>query len=191
MTIAQAPTAGVPSPYVEATPGSGPALAPSASAPGASVADDRRWKALGVIALVQFMLVLDVTVVNVALPHIQADLGFSRAGLAWVVDGYVLTAGGLLLLGGRLADLLGRRRMFIVGVLLFAGASALSGASSDPGMLVASRFVQGMGEAVRLRPPSVWWLCFSQSPMSEQRPSVFSVALRASAGHSGPSSPAC
>lgn len=113
-----------------------------------STVHDRRWKALGVIALVQFMLVLDVTVVNVALPHIQADLGFSRAGLAWVVDGYVLTAGGLLLLGGRLADLLGRRRMFIVGVLLFAGASALSGASSDPGMLVASRFVQGMGEAV-------------------------------------------
>lgn len=110
--------------------------------------DSRRWKALGVIALVQFMLVLDVTVVNVALPRIQVDLGFNRAGLAWVVDGYVLTAGGLLLLGGRLADLLGRRRMFMVGVSLFAAASALSGASVDPGMLVASRFLQGVGEAI-------------------------------------------
>lgn len=110
--------------------------------------DRRRWKALAVIALVQFMLVLDVTVVNVALPSMQTDLGFSRAGLAWVVDGYVLTAGGLLLLGGRLADLLGRRRMFMAGLLLFAGASALSGASPDPGMLVASRFLQGMGEAI-------------------------------------------
>jgi EmrB/QacA subfamily drug resistance transporter len=110
--------------------------------------DPRRWKALGVIALVQFMLVLDITVVNVALPHIQTDLHFSRAGLAWVVDGYVLTAGGLLLLGGRLGDLLGRRRMFIGGVLLFAVASAASGAAVDPAMLVASRFVQGMGEAI-------------------------------------------
>jgi EmrB/QacA subfamily drug resistance transporter len=113
-----------------------------------AASDRRRWNALGVIALVQFMLVLDVTVVNVALPRIQTDLGFSRAGLAWVVDGYVLTAGGLLLLGGRLADLLGRRRMFMVGVSLFAAASALSGASADSGMLVASRFMQGVGEAI-------------------------------------------
>src|SRR5580704_3884307 len=114
----------------------------------AQTLDSRRWKALGVIALVQFMLVLDITVVNVALPHIQTDLHFSRAGLAWVVDGYVLTAGGLLLLGGRLGDLLGRRRMFIGGVLLFALASAASGAAINPAMLVASRFVQGMGEAI-------------------------------------------
>jgi EmrB/QacA subfamily drug resistance transporter len=116
---------------------------------GSSAAPDRqRWKALGVIALVQFILVLDITVVNVALPHIQVDLGFSRAGLAWVVDGYVLTAGGLILLGGRLADLLGRKRMFLVGVTLFAVASTLSGAAVDPAMLVASRFLQGIGEAI-------------------------------------------
>lgn len=114
----------------------------------AQTLNPRRWKALGVIALVQFMLVLDITVVNVALPHIQSDLHFSRAGLAWVVDGYVLTAGGLLLLGGRLGDLLGRRRLFIGGVLLFAAASAASGAAVNPAMLVASRFVQGMGEAI-------------------------------------------
>jgi len=110
--------------------------------------DPRRWRALSVIALVQFMLVLDITVVNVALPHIQTDLHFSRAGLAWVVDGYVLTAGGLLLLGGRLGDLVGRRRVFIWGVLLFAAASAMSGASANSGMLVASRFLQGTAEAL-------------------------------------------
>ena len=69
------------------------------------VPDPRRWKALGVLALIQFMLILDVTVVNVALPKIQHDLGFSQPGLAWVVNGYVLMAGGLLLLGGRLADI--------------------------------------------------------------------------------------
>jgi EmrB/QacA subfamily drug resistance transporter len=108
----------------------------------------KRWAALAVIALVQFIIVLDITVVNIALPHIQTSLDFSRAGLAWVVDGYVLTAGGLLLLGGRLADLLGRKRMFLVGVSVFAIASALSGAAVDSAMLVASRFLQGMGEAI-------------------------------------------
>ena len=110
--------------------------------------EPRRWKALGVLALIQFMLVLDITVVNVALPHIQRDLGFSRAGLAWVVNGYVLMAGGFLLLGGRMADVLGRRRLFLLGVGLFAAASATCGAAVSPGMLVASRFVQGLGEAL-------------------------------------------
>src|SRR3954447_20608452 len=95
-------------------------------------ADPRRWKALGVLALIQFMLILDVTVVNVALPRIQTDLGFSRAGLAWVVNGYVLMAGGFLLLGGRLADILGRRRLFLIGVRLFAVASATCGAAVNP-----------------------------------------------------------
>jgi EmrB/QacA subfamily drug resistance transporter len=110
--------------------------------------DPRRWRALGVLALMQFMLVLDITVVNVALPHIKVDLGFSRSGLAWVVDAYVLMAGGLLLLGGRLADLVGRRRMFIIGISVFAAASALSGAAASSGMLVASRFAQGAAEAM-------------------------------------------
>ncbi|MDP9116131.1 MAG: MFS transporter [Actinomycetota bacterium] len=110
--------------------------------------DPRRWKALGVLALIQFMLILDVTVVNVALPRIQRDLGFSQSGLAWVVNGYVLMAGGLLLLGGRLADVLGRRRLFLLGVGLFAIASATCGGAVDPGMLVASRFLQGAGEAM-------------------------------------------
>ncbi|MGH8960043.1 MAG: MFS transporter [Jatrophihabitantaceae bacterium] len=110
--------------------------------------DPRRWKALGVLGLIQFMLVLDITVVNVALPRIQRDLGFSESGLAWVVNGYVLMAGGLLLLGGRMADLLGRRRLFLLGVGLFAIASATCGAAVDPSMLVASRFLQGAGEAM-------------------------------------------
>src|ERR1700759_4371099 len=88
-------------------------------------ADPRRWKALGVLGLIQFMLILDVTVVNVALPRIKDDLSFSESGLAWVVNGYVLAAGGLLLLGGRVADLFGRRRMFLVGVSVFALASAV------------------------------------------------------------------
>jgi EmrB/QacA subfamily drug resistance transporter len=118
--------------------------------PGMTADDNhsRRWAALTVIALIQFIIVLDITVVNVALPHIQTSLHFSRAGLAWVVDGYVLTAGGLLLLGGRLADLLGRKRMFLIGVGVFAVASALSGAAVNSAMLVASRFAQGMGDAM-------------------------------------------
>src|SRR4051794_41442653 len=110
--------------------------------------DPRRWKALGVLGLIQFMLILDVTVVNVALPNIQDDLGFSEAGLAWVVNGYVLMAGGFLLLGGRLADMTGRRRVFLWGIALFAVASATCGAAVNPTMLVASRFVQGLGEAL-------------------------------------------
>src|SRR6266568_3420106 len=121
---------------------------PDSVAPGHAEPDPRRWKALGVLALIQFMLVLDITVVNVALPRIQVDVGFSRAGLAWVVNGYVLMAGGLLLLGGRMADILGRRRLFLLGVGLFAAASATCGAAVDPAMLVVSRFAQGAGEAL-------------------------------------------
>lgn len=121
---------------------------PAMSKPQDAAPDPRRWKALGVLGLIQFMLILDVTVVNVALPRIQHDLGFSQAGLAWVVNGYVLMAGGLLLLGGRLADILGRRRLFLLGVGLFAIASATCGAAVNPGMLVVSRFLQGAGEAL-------------------------------------------
>jgi MFS family permease len=86
-------------------------------------------------------LVLDVTVVTVALPRIQHDLHFSRPGLAWVINGYVLMAGGFLLLGGRLSDLFGRRRLFLAGVVVFGAASAVCGAAVSSSMLVASRFV--------------------------------------------------
>src|SRR3954465_3260362 len=106
-------------------------------------ADPRRWKALAVLALIQFMLILDVTVVNVALPRIQEDLDFSEAGLAWVVNGYVLMAGGLLLLGGGVGATRWRRRLFLWGVAVFAIASAACGAAVTSGMLVGARFVQG------------------------------------------------
>jgi EmrB/QacA subfamily drug resistance transporter len=111
-------------------------------------ADRRRWKALGVLALIQYMLVIDMTVVNIALPQIQDELRFSAAGLVWLVDGYALTAGGLLLVGGRMADVVGRRRMFLIGLGVFAAASAMCGAATMPAMLVAGRFLQGAGEAM-------------------------------------------
>lgn len=109
--------------------------------------DPLRWKALAVLGLIQFIFVVDATVVNVALPRIQADLGFTASGLAWVVNGYVVMAAGLLLLGGRLADILGRRRMFLIAAVIFGVASAVSGSANSPEVLVASRFVQGIGEA--------------------------------------------
>lgn len=114
----------------------------------AAPADPRRWAALGVLLLVQFMLILDVSIVNVALPEIQSELGFTTSGLPWVLDSYVLMAGGLLLLGGRLGDVLGRRRMFIVGVVFFGVASIACGLAQNPAQLVAARFAQGIGEAL-------------------------------------------
>src|SRR5881409_2931463 len=123
-------------------------LAPRDASSFLQVADPRRWKALAVLALVQFMIVIDITVVNVALPSIQRALHFSGGGLAWIVDGYALMAGGLLLLGGRAGDLLGRRRLFLIGSALFAVASFTSGAAQNQGMLVMSRFAQGAGEAL-------------------------------------------
>src|SRR3954451_18299174 len=110
----------------------------TATTEAAAAADPRRWKALAVLALIQFMLILDVTVVNVALPQIQDDLGFSRAGLLWVVNGTVLMAGGMILLGGRMADIFGRRKLFLIGVALFAVASAARGAAVGPRSLVAA-----------------------------------------------------
>lgn len=110
--------------------------------------DPRRWRALAVLGLIQFMLVLDTTVVNIALPRIQSDLAFTGPGLAWVVTGYVVMAGGTLLLGGRLADIYGRRKLFMIGVTLFAITSATCGAAVNPAMLVTSRFVQGVGLAL-------------------------------------------
>ncbi|NUO58522.1 MAG: MFS transporter [Hamadaea sp.] len=94
------------------------------------------------------MLVLDITIVNVALPKIEDRLGFTQSGLAWVVSAYVLMAGGFLMLGGRLADLFGRRRLLVIGVVLFATASAVCGTAMAPGVLVAGRFGQGLGEAL-------------------------------------------
>ncbi|WP_330185034.1 MFS transporter [Nocardia sp. NBC_01503] len=111
-------------------------------------ADPRRWLALGVLCGLQFMILLDITVVNVALPRIQESLGFSQAGLAWVVNGYVLMSGGLLLLGGRLGDVFGRRRLLLTGVVLFAVSSTVCGAAVTQAMMVAGRFGQGIAEAL-------------------------------------------
>ena len=104
--------------------------------------------ALLVIATAQLMVVLDATIVNVALPHIQTALGFSDSGLEWVVNGYALALGGLLLLGGRAGDLLGRRRMFVIGLLLFSAASLAGGLATSQAWLLAARAVQGAGGAV-------------------------------------------
>ncbi|HSZ42605.1 MAG TPA: MFS transporter, partial [Trebonia sp.] len=104
--------------------------------------------ALLVIATAQLMVVLDATVVNVALPHIQTALGFSGSGLEWVVNAYALAFGGLLLLGGRAGDLLGRRRMFVVGLLLFSAASLAGGLATSQAWLLAARAVQGAGAAI-------------------------------------------
>ena len=108
----------------------------------------RRWIALGLLAMAQFMVVLDASIVNVALPSIGKDLHFSQDNLSWVVNAYVLTFGGFLLLGGRMADLLGRRRVFMGGLVLFALASLAGGLSSSEGQLIAARAVQGLGAAI-------------------------------------------
>jgi EmrB/QacA subfamily drug resistance transporter len=108
----------------------------------------RKWWALGLICLVQFMTILDIAIVNVALPSIQADLGFSRENLQWVISAYALLFGGFLLLGGRLGDRLGRRRLFIAGLALFTSASLLAGLSWSEGSLIAARGLQGLGAAL-------------------------------------------
>src|SRR3954454_14669460 len=108
----------------------------------------KRWLALLVLCLGDLMIVLDTTIVNVALPSIRADLGFTETSLAWIVNAYLLTFGGFLLLGGRLGDLLGHRRMFVAGIALFTAASLACGLAQTQGMLIAARAVQGVGGAV-------------------------------------------
>jgi EmrB/QacA subfamily drug resistance transporter len=107
-----------------------------------------RWTVLVIVCLAQFMVVLDATVVNVALPSIQADLGFSAANLQWVINGYTLVFGGFLLLGGRAGDLFGRRRLFLWGVAIFSAASLLNGLATSDTWLVAARALQGLGGAL-------------------------------------------
>src|SRR6266542_1184415 len=110
--------------------------------------DRKRWIALAVIVVAQFMVVLDIAIVNVALPSIRTDLPFSQESLQWVITAYAILFGGVLLLGGRLADLLGRRRMFIGGVALFTLASLLDGLAWSEGSLIAFRALQGLGAAL-------------------------------------------
>src|SRR5689334_4151401 len=109
---------------------------------------DTRWPALVVLCAGMLMIVLDATVVNVALPSIQRDLGFSQTGLAWVVNAYLIAFGGLLLLAGRLGDLAGRRNIFLAGLAVFTLASMACGLAQTQEMLVGARFVQGIGGAL-------------------------------------------
>jgi EmrB/QacA subfamily drug resistance transporter len=109
---------------------------------------DSRWYALIVLCAGMLMIILDGTIVNVALPAIQADLHFSQSGLAWVINGYLIPFGGLLLLAGRTGDLIGRRRMFLMGIAVFTAASMLCGLATSQELLIAARFVQGIGGAM-------------------------------------------
>ena len=118
-------------------------------APSPPVSDRRRWTVLFVVCLAQLMIVLDVTIVNVALPSIQRDLHFSQATLTWVVNAFLVTFGSLLLLAGRLGDLLGRKRVFLAGLLTFTAASLLCGIAPSQGWLIAARFLQGIGAAAQ------------------------------------------
>src|SRR6186713_3656547 len=107
----------------------------------------RKWLALGLLSTVQFMVVLDIAIVNVALPSIQVDLGFSQENLQWVISAYALVFGGFLLLGGRSADLLGRRRVFMFGTFVFTLGSLLCGLAWSEQSLIAFRAFQGLGAA--------------------------------------------
>src|SRR3954464_6578276 len=109
---------------------------------------DSRWIALYVLCVGMLMIVLDATVVNVALPSIQRDLGFSQSSLAWVVNAYLIAFGGLLLLAGRLGDLISRRGVFLAGLGVFTAASLLCGVAQTQEMLIGARFVQGVGGAM-------------------------------------------
>ena len=113
-----------------------------------STKSNRRWSALALIVTAQFMVILDVAIVNVALPSIKSDLGFTQENLQWVISAYAIIFGGALLLGGRLADLLGRRRLFVAGLALFATSSLLCGLAWSEGSLIAFRAVQGLGGAL-------------------------------------------
>src|SRR5439155_17182875 len=110
--------------------------------------DRSRWVALVVLCAGMLMIVLDVTIVNVALPSIQDDLGFSQSSLAWVVNAYLIAFGGLLLLAGRLGDLVSRRGVFLAGLGVFTAASLVCGLAQTPELLVGARFVQGVGGAM-------------------------------------------
>lgn len=131
------------------TEGTGTGAADATSA----ATSKRRWWILSIIGIAQLMVVLDATIVNIALPSAQADLGFSDGNRQWIVTAYSLAFASLLLLGGRIADLFGRKPAFLVGVAGFAGASVLGGASTSFGMLVTARALQGVFERSSRPPP--------------------------------------
>jgi EmrB/QacA subfamily drug resistance transporter len=132
----------------QARPANQGGVLPGQAAPAGRTANRRPGLALIVIATAQLMVVLDATIVNVALPHIQTALGFSGSNLEWVINAYALTFGGLLLLGGRAGDLLGRRRVFVAGLILFSLASLAGGLATSETWLLTARAIQGMGGAI-------------------------------------------
>ena len=169
-------------PGPQSMPGPQPVTGRAAS-PGATVSGGNRrlGLALLVIATAQLMVVLDATIVNVALPHIQQALGFSGSGLEWVVNAYAVTFGGLLLLGGRAGDIFGRRRVFVFGLLLFSGASLVGGFATGQWWLLTARAVQGAGGAVIA--PTALALITTNFPEGRERNRAFSVyAAMAGAG---------
>ncbi|MFF1305055.1 MFS transporter [Streptomyces sp. NPDC058307] len=148
--------------------------------PGAARREGRPGIALAVIAACQLMVVLDATIVNIALPHIQDALEFSTTDLTWVVSAYTLTFGGLLLLGGRAGDILGRRRVFMTGIPLFTFASLLGGLAQEPWQLLAARVLQGVGGAIAS--PTSLALITTTFPEGPERNRAFGVFAAVSAG---------
>jgi EmrB/QacA subfamily drug resistance transporter len=148
--------------------------------PGAARREGHPGIALTVIAACQLMVVLDATIVNIALPHIQESLKFSTTDLTWVVSAYTLTFGGLLLLGGRAGDILGRRRVFITGILVFTLASLLGGLAQEPWQLLAARALQGVGGAIAS--PTSLALITTTFPEGPERNRAFGVFAAVSAG---------
>src|ERR671924_337758 len=146
-----------------------------------AVASPRRWSALALIVTAQFMVILDIAIVNVALPSIKADLDFSQTSLQWVISAYAILFGGMLLLGGRLADLLGRRRLFVSGLALFAASSLLCGLSWSEGSLIAFRALQGLGGAL-LAPAA---LSLLMTTFSEGRERNLALGIYGAASGSG------
>src|SRR5256885_2429066 len=142
---------------------------------------ERRWSALALIVTAQFMVILDVAIVNVALPSIKSDLGFSQTNLQWVISAYAILFGGTLLLGGRLADLLGRRRLFISGLALFAVSSLLCGLAWSEGSLIGFRALQGLGGAL-LAPAA---LSLLMTRFAEGRERNLSLGIYGAASGSG------
>ncbi|MFI9777683.1 MFS transporter [Streptomyces sp. NPDC051956] len=122
--------------------------APLRALPALLAPQRSRWPALGVLATGMLMTVLDGSIVTVAMPAIQSDLGFTPAGLSWVVNAYLIAFGSLLLLAGRLGDLVGRKRLFLAGTVVFTASSLLAGVATSPGLLIAARFLQGVGSAL-------------------------------------------
>ena len=133
----------------------------------------KRWLALAALAVAQFMVFLDETVVNVALPSIKNDLGFTQATLAWVVSAYIVVFGGLVLLGGRVADLFGRRRMFLIGTAVFGVASLLDGLAGSQAMLLGARVLQGAGAA--LATPAALALVTALFPVAAERVKALAI----------------